>query len=70
MLMSMGADPNVANDRGQSPIAGAVFKGYDDVVKVLFEGGAEIRGGQPSAVDCARMFKREGLLRLFGEEVS
>lgn len=69
MLLSKGADPNVENDRGQSPIAGAVFKGHDEVVKVLFEGGADAWGGQPSAVDCARMFKREAVLRLFGAEV-
>jgi len=68
MLIAQGADPNVENDRGQSPIAGAVFKGYDEVVKVLFESGADAFGGQPSAVDCARMFKREGVLRLFGVE--
>jgi ankyrin repeat protein len=68
-LLSAGSDPNITNDRGQSPIAGAVFKGYDDVVKVLFEEGkADVRLGQPTAVDCARMFKREGMLRLFGVE--
>lgn len=68
-LLSAGSDPNITNDRGQTPIAGAVFKGYDDVVKVLFEvGKADVRLGQPTAVDCARMFKREGMLRLFGVE--
>jgi ankyrin repeat protein len=68
-LLDMGADASVLNGRGQSPIAGAVFKGYDDVVKVLYEGGADVRNGQPNAVDCATMFKREGLLRLFGVEM-
>lgn len=68
MLLDAGADPNALNGRGQSPIAGAVFKGYEDVVKVLFEAGADITGGQPNAVDCARMFKRDGLLELFGVE--
>ncbi|KAF2114483.1 ankyrin repeat-containing domain protein [Lophiotrema nucula] len=68
MLLEAGADPNVLNGRGQSPIAGAVFKGSDDVVKVLYEGGADIRNGHPNAVDCAMMFKRENLLKLFGVE--
>ena len=68
MLLEAGADANVLNARGQSPIAGAVFKGYDDVVRVLYEGGADILAGQPNAVDCARMFKREGCLKLFGVE--
>lgn len=67
-LLDAGADPNALNGRGQSPIAGAVFKGYDDVVRVLYEGGADIRNGHPNAVDCARMFKREELLKLFGVE--
>lgn len=66
MLLEAGSDPNALNGRGQSIIAGAVFKGYEDVVKVLFEAGADITNGQPNAVDCARMFKRESLLELFG----
>ncbi|KAF2637255.1 ankyrin [Massarina eburnea CBS 473.64] len=65
-LLEHGADPNVLNGRGQSVIAGAVFKGYDEVARVLREGGADIELGQPNAMDCARMFKREGILRLFG----
>jgi ankyrin repeat protein len=67
-LLDAGADPNVLNARGQSPIAGAVFKGWDDVVRVLFEGGADVSNGQPNAVDCARMFKRDACLKLFGVE--
>lgn len=68
MLLDNGADANVLNARGQSPIAGAVFKGYDEVVRVLFEGGANVGAGQPNAVDCARMFKRDVCLELFGVE--
>lgn len=68
MLLDHGADANVLNERGQSPVAGAVFKGYDDVVKVLVERGVDLEAGQPNAVDAARMFKREGMLRLFGVE--
>lgn len=68
MLVDAGADPNVLNGRGQSPIAGAVFKGWDEVVRVLYQGGADIGLGQPNAVDCARMFKRDALLKLFGVE--
>lgn len=68
MLLDTGADANVLNDRGQSPVAGAVFKGYDEVVRVLVKGGADVWAGQPSAVECARMFKRRGCLELFGVE--
>lgn len=69
MLLAAGSDPNALNGRGQSVIAGAVFKGYEDVVKVLYDGGADVMAGQPNAVDCARMFKREALLELFGAEL-
>ncbi len=34
LLLQHGADPNVLNDRGQSPLAGAVFKGESGVIEV------------------------------------
>lgn len=34
LLIEHGADPNRVNDRGQSPLAGAVFKKEDDVIEV------------------------------------
>ena len=34
-LVARGADVDRLNDRGQSPLAGAVFKGEDAVVGVL-----------------------------------
>jgi hypothetical protein len=34
LLLQHGADPNSLNDRGQSPLAGAVFKGEVDVIEV------------------------------------
>jgi ankyrin repeat protein len=34
VLIQHGADPNRLNDRGQSPLAGAVFKKEDAVVQV------------------------------------
>lgn len=68
MLLEKGADANVLNERGQSPIAGAVFKGYDEIVKAMMDKGADLYAGQPNAVDSARMFKREDCLRMFGIE--
>jgi len=78
MLLSKGADPDVLNDRGQSPAAGAVFKGHDAVVRVLYEGvglenggrskRADIWAGQPNAVDSARMFRKESYLEMWGVE--
>lgn len=68
MLVDAGADVNVLNARGQSPLAGAVFKGWDEVVRVLWRAGADVAAGQPTAVDCASMFKRASMLKLFGIE--
>ncbi|CDU25765.1 uncharacterized protein SPSC_05936 [Sporisorium scitamineum] len=62
-------DPNQLNGRGQSIVAGAVFKGYDDVVRLLIEHGADPLAGQPNAEECARMFNKwdgeTGLKQLF-----
>ncbi|MGQ4513472.1 ankyrin repeat domain-containing protein [Streptomyces sp. DW26H14] len=65
-LLARGADPDRPNDRGQTPLAGAVFKGEDAVVQALVAGGADPEAGTPSAVDTARMFGKEDLLKLFG----
>ena len=46
VLLSRGADPNVPNDRGQTPLAGAVFKGDIDIIEALLKHGAD-PGGQP-----------------------
>ncbi|EPQ29312.1 uncharacterized protein PFL1_03067 [Pseudozyma flocculosa PF-1] len=51
-------DPNQLNGRGQSIVAGAVFKGYDEVVRILVQHGADPAAGQPSAEETAKMFGR------------
>ncbi|MCT1867342.1 MULTISPECIES: ankyrin repeat domain-containing protein [Dermabacter] len=58
LLAEHGADVDLLNDRGQSPLAGAVFKGFDDVVAVLVEAGADPDAGVPSARESARFFSR------------
>jgi ankyrin repeat protein len=55
-LLARGADPDLANDRGQTPLAGAVFKKEREVVKALLEAGADPYAGRPSAIETARMF--------------
>ncbi|MEU6082488.1 ankyrin repeat domain-containing protein [Streptomyces sp. NPDC047108] len=67
-LLSRGADPDRTNDRGQTPLAGAVFKGEDEVIHALLAAGADPRSGTPSAVDTARMFGKDELLKRFGAE--
>lgn len=56
LLISHGADVNRTNDRGQSPLAGAVFKNEREVVQVLLEGGADPQVGEPSALGATEVF--------------
>ncbi|GAA2151646.1 ankyrin repeat domain-containing protein [Nocardioides koreensis] len=57
-LAGRGADVNRLNDRGQSPLAGAVFKGEDAVVATLLTHGADPDAGSPTARETAQMFGR------------
>lgn len=62
MLAGLGADVNRANDRGQTPLAGAVFKGEPAVVAALLEAAADPDAGTPTARETAAMFGRDDLL--------
>lgn len=64
LLAERGADVNRVNERGQTPIAGAVFKGATDVVHVLLAAGADPQAGTPNAVETARMFQQMALLEI------
>lgn len=61
-LLDRGANPDLRNERDQAPIAGALFKGADEVVAVLREAGADLDAGTPTARAAATMFGREHLL--------
>lgn len=61
-LVERGADVNKLNDRGQSPLAGAIFKKEDAVVEALLAAQADPHCGSPTAIETARMFGREDLL--------
>ncbi|OZM72412.1 hypothetical protein CFN78_15655 [Amycolatopsis antarctica] len=63
-LVERSAEVNRLNDRGQSPLAGAVFKAEREVVTVLLAGGADPAAGTPSAIDTATMFEQAELLAL------
>jgi ankyrin repeat protein len=61
-LLKRGADPNRRNSRDQSPVAGALFKGEDDVVRLLVQAGADLNAGTPSARAAAQIFGKTRLL--------
>ena len=61
-LARVGADVNLLNDRGQSPLAGAIFKKEDAAIDALLAAHADPTAGQPSALDSARLFDREDLI--------
>ena len=61
-LLDHGADPDLRNARDQAPIAGALFKGAEDVVAVLREADADLDAGTPTARAAATMFGQEHLL--------
>jgi len=61
-LIARGAVVDALNDRGQSPLAGAVLKGEDAVVRVLLDAGADPDAGHPTARETAAMFGRADLL--------
>ncbi len=55
LLVGHGADPNRVNDRGQSMLAGVVFKNEPEVIKILLEAGADPELGEPSALDATKV---------------
>lgn len=68
LLLSFKADPNILNDRGQSAIAGAVYKNEREVAEVLLEGGADPKIGSPSAIETAELFKNADLANLIEQK--
>ena len=59
-LIDAGAPVDAMNDKGQTPLAGAVFKGHLKTIEVLSgHGHADPRAGKPNAIDTAFIFKRQ-----------
>src|SRR6478672_5893117 len=62
-LVERGADVDRRNNRGQTPLAGAVFKNDTTIIELLLSAGADPLAGSPSALETARFFGREQLAR-------
>ena len=62
MLAELGADPDRTNDRGQSPLGGAILKGADRVVAALLDAHADPDVGTPSGRAAAQMSDRGELI--------
>ena len=63
-LIGRGAHVDRHNNRGQTPLAGAVFKNDTTIIELLLEADADPRAGSPSALETARFFERAELARL------
>ena len=61
VLIAAGASVDLTNDRGQSPLAGAVFKDENEIVALLVAAGADPDAGSPTARETAAMFGRNSL---------
>jgi ankyrin repeat protein len=60
-LLEGGADVDRRNHRGQTPLGGVAFKGYDGIVTLLVKHGADIdadNGGGMTPLMYAAMFGR------------
>jgi ankyrin repeat protein len=60
-LIARGADVDRHNNRGQTPLAGAVFKNDTTIIELLLSADADPLAGSPSALETARFFEREEL---------
>lgn len=70
LLLDRGADTARVNDRGQTALAAAVFRQDAGIVEALLAAGADPCHGGRSAVEVARFFGLQEMLRLLGQPPS
>ena len=58
-LIERGADVDRYNNRGQTPLAGAVFKDETRIMELLLHADADPLAGSPSALETARFFGKD-----------
>ena len=70
VILEAGGDPELANDRGQTPLAGAAFKNDIAIARLLLARGAAVDGtgtGSRTALMTAAMFDRTEMVALLLE---
>jgi len=55
MLLGRGAEVDRRNDRGQTPLGGAAFKGDEEIVALLLAHGADIDADNGGGHDAAHV---------------
>jgi ankyrin repeat protein len=68
-LIARGADVDRHNNRGQTPLAGAVFKNETTIIELLLSADADPLAGSPSALETARFFGRVETARLLEQHI-
>ena len=68
-LIARGADVDRHNNRGQTPLAGAVFKNDTTIIELLLSADADPLAGSPSALETARFFERDELARQLEQHI-
>ena len=69
-LIARGADVDRHNNRGQTPLAGAVFKNDTTIIELLLSDDADPLAGSPSALETARFLSKEQLTRWLLQHIS
>ena len=70
VLIAHDADVDRHNNRGQTPLAGAVFKNETTIMELLLRAGADPLAGSPSALETARFFGRDEVARMLEEHTA
>jgi hypothetical protein len=69
MLLKAGAQVDLRNEKGQTPLGGVAFKGHVEIARMLLDAGADPVGDQGGSTpaDFATMFGRQEILTLLRE---
>ncbi len=70
ILLENGADPNIGNKVGQTPLIKAAIKNRSDIAEVLLANGAQMRHRDNTGLDAATYAKRHEFSEPFIEVLS